>query len=94
MFKESLKLIEKGVGTAFPGAAVAIGVGHKVFAREILGYRQIQPTELHLTKDTIFYIASLSKLVATTMVALKFIEKERKLDIERKKAQRKMKIKK
>ena len=74
MFKESLKLIDGGVGTAFPCAAVAIGIGHKVLARYFFGFRQIQPTKLPITEDTLFDIASLSKLVATTMVALKFID--------------------
>ena len=74
MFEESLKLIENGIGNAVPCAAVAIGVGHKVFVREFFGYRQVQPTMLTITEDTLFDIASLSKLVATTMVTLKFIE--------------------
>lgn len=74
MFKDSLELIKSGIGTAFPCAAVAIGVGNKVFVRDFLGYRQIQPTTLSLTENSLFDLASLSKLVATTMVALKFIE--------------------
>ena len=74
MFEESLQLIKNGVGTAFPCAAVAVGVGHKVFVRQFFGFRQAQPTLLHITEDTLFDLASLSKLVSTTMVALKFIE--------------------
>ena len=35
MFDKSLKLIENGTGTAFPCAAVAIGLGYNVFARSI-----------------------------------------------------------
>lgn len=80
MFSESLKLIQNGIGTAFPCAAVAIGAGHKVFARKFFGFRQVQPTTLNITEDTLFDIASLSKLVATTMVALQFIENG-KLDL-------------
>lgn len=74
MFEDTLKLIRSGVGTAFPCAAVAVGVGHDVFVRKFLGQRQIQPDVLNITEDTHFDIASLSKLVATSMVALKFIE--------------------
>ncbi len=74
MFDETLKVIKLGVGTAYPCAVVAVGVGHKVFVRQFFGCRQIRPTVLDLTEDTLFDIASLSKLVATTMVALKFIE--------------------
>lgn len=75
MFEEALQLINNGVGTAFPCAAVAVGVGHKVFAREFFGHRQTEPDVLDITEDTLFDLASLSKLVSTTMVALKFIEK-------------------
>lgn len=74
MFEEALKLIKSGVGTAYPCAAVAVGVGHKVLVREFFGHRQIEPDVLDITEDTLFDIASLSKLVVTTTVALKFFE--------------------
>ncbi|MBQ4338194.1 MAG: beta-lactamase family protein [Clostridia bacterium] len=74
MFEKSLKLIQNGVGSAFPCAAVAIGVGHTVFVRSFFGQRQIKPYTHSITEGTLFDLASLSKLVATTMVALKFIE--------------------
>lgn len=74
MFEESLQLIESGIGTAFPCAAVAVGVGHNVFVRRFFGQRQIQPAASGITEETLFDLASLSKLVATSMVALKFIE--------------------
>ena len=74
MFEETLNLIESAVGSAFPCAAVAVGVGHKVFVRQFFGQRQVHPTALEITQDTLFDLASLSKLVATSMIALKFIE--------------------
>ncbi len=74
MFHKTTNLIQSGVGSAYPGAAVAIGQGHRVLVRAFYGSRQVQPCELPLTQDTLFDLASLSKLVATTMVALKFIE--------------------
>lgn len=77
MFEESIAVINKGIGVAFPCAAVAVGVGYKVFAREFFGKRQIYPTELNITEDTLFDMASLSKLIATTMIALQFIEREK-----------------
>lgn len=77
MFEETLQLIRSGVGTAFPCAAVAVGVGHEVFVRRFFGCRQVEPSALELIQDTLFDLASLSKLVATTMVALKFIENGR-----------------
>lgn len=74
MFEATLQLIRSGVGTAFPCAAVAVGVGHNVFVRQFFGQSQIQPSVTDITEDTLFDLASLSKLVSTTMVALKFIE--------------------
>lgn len=74
MFEETLKIIKSGVGSAFPCAAVAVGVGHKVFVRKFFGYRQIKPAVSDTTEETLFDIASLSKLVATSMIALKFID--------------------
>lgn len=64
MFEKALKLVENGVGTAFPCAAVAIGVGEKVLERKFFG----------VDENTLFDLASLSKLVSTTAIALKFIQ--------------------
>lgn len=74
MFEKTLSLLRSGIGTAFPGAACAIGVGHNVLLRAFLGERQVDPTRLPLTEDTLFDLASLSKLVCTTMIALRFLE--------------------
>ncbi len=74
MFSKSLQLIKSGIGSAFPCAAVAVGVGHNCYIREFYGKRQEKPFVLEITDDTLFDLASLSKIVSTTMVALKFIE--------------------
>ncbi|MBR3768630.1 MAG: beta-lactamase family protein [Clostridia bacterium] len=74
MFDGTLQLISSVIGTAFPCAAVGVGVGHNVFVRQFYGYRQINPSVAAITEDTLFDLASLSKLVATSMIALKFIE--------------------
>lgn len=74
MFEKSLNIIKNGTGTAFPCAAVAIGNGHNVFVRRFFGYRQIKPLKHIITEDTLFDLASLSKVVSTSMVALKLIE--------------------
>ena len=74
MFEKTLALIRSGIGTGYPCAAFAIGRGYDVYLREFCGKRQLQPCELDLTEDTLFDLASLSKLVSTTMIALKFLE--------------------
>ena len=74
MFEKTLDRIREGVGSAFPCAAVAVGVGHRVFVRQFFGHRQLQPIAFPVTEDTLFDLASVSKVVATTMVALKMLE--------------------
>ncbi len=73
-FSETLQIVKSGIGFAYPCAAVAVGVGHRVYLREFSGQRQINPLPLDLTENTLFDIASLSKLTATAMIALRFVE--------------------
>ena len=62
-----------------PGAAYAVGRGDQVYARETVGYRSLFPAREALTPDTRFDMASLSKVLSTTMVALRFLEEGRLL---------------
>ena len=69
------ELLDEGIKIgAFPCYAAAVGVGDKLFFREIGGNRACYPTPLPLTEDTLFDMASLSKLMGTTMAALRLIE--------------------
>ncbi len=74
MFEKTMACVQSGIDVGYPGAAVAIGRRYTVYRREFLGRRQIEPTELPMTESTLFDLASLSKLVSTTMVALKLLE--------------------
>ena len=49
----------------FPGAVMLVGNGGKTQFHEAWGYAQIVPEKEKMTKDTMFDIASLSKLVGT-----------------------------
>jgi CubicO group peptidase (beta-lactamase class C family) len=62
-----------------PGAAYAVGRGDEVYAKESVGYRSLFPAREALTPDTRFDMASLSKVLSTTMVALRFLEEGRML---------------
>ncbi len=62
---------ESGV---FPGGIISIGNKNGVLRREFVGYRSVYPTEKKVNMDTIFDIASMSKIVSTTMVTLKLLE--------------------
>lgn len=63
--------IDRGV---IPCAAYAVGRGSEVFEMDSLGYRSVYPQKEEITPDTRFDMASLTKLMSTTMVALRFIE--------------------
>lgn len=69
-------LLEAGVKEgAMPCYAVAVGRGDEVFLREIGGNRACYPDPLPLTEDTLFDMASLSKLMGTSMAALRLIDR-------------------
>ena len=77
MFENTVNLILNGVGRLYPGAAVAIGVKDNVYVRQVFGNRIENPNVAPMTLDTLFDIASLSKIICTTMLTLKFIEQGR-----------------
>ncbi len=77
MFEETIGLVASGLGTAYPGAAFAVGRGYEVYLREFMGVRQCEPFALPTTEETLFDIASLTKLVCTTMIALRWIDEGR-----------------
>lgn len=63
--------VERGV---VPCAAYAVGRGNEIYETDSLGYRSLSPAKELITPDTRFDMASLTKLLSTTMVALRFIE--------------------
>ena len=82
--KRISELLNKGLSDgAYSCFSVAVGRGNEVLYKEFGGCRAIEPIELPMTEDTLFDMASLSKLIGTTMVALKLIEAE-KLSFENK----------
>lgn len=75
-FNNTIKLIKKGIQEeVFPCAAFAIGNKDEIFIQDYLGYRCLYPEKEILTKDTLFDMASLSKVISTTMITFKAIEK-------------------
>ncbi|MDI6728838.1 MAG: DUF1343 domain-containing protein [Thermodesulfovibrionales bacterium] len=58
-----------------PGAVVLIGTPEKVIYRRAFGLRSIDPEKTPMTEDTIFDIASLTKVVATTTAVMQLVEK-------------------
>lgn len=58
-----------------PGAVVLIGHRGRVVYRRAFGYRALKPQKLPMTVDTIFDLASLTKVVATTTAIMQLVEK-------------------
>ncbi|HVV43831.1 MAG TPA: serine hydrolase domain-containing protein, partial [Bryobacteraceae bacterium] len=60
-----------------PGAVVLVGHNRQVVYRKAYGYRALLPAKEPMTADTIFDIASLTKIVATTSAMMKLFEEGR-----------------
>ena len=60
-----------------PGAVVVVGRGDQVVFRKAYGQRAVQPAPEAMTLDTIFDMASLTKVVATTPAVMKLVEQGR-----------------
>ncbi len=71
-------LVEKAIDAGkTPGAVVLIGNDHRVVYRRAFGSRSLQPEKTPMTTDTLFDIASLTKVVATTTATMQLVEKGR-----------------
>jgi uncharacterized protein YbbC (DUF1343 family)/CubicO group peptidase (beta-lactamase class C family) len=60
-----------------PGAVVLIGNHGRIVYDRALGSRQLAPREMPMTTDTIFDLASLTKVVATTTAVMQLVERGR-----------------
>ncbi|HJR59067.1 MAG TPA: exo-beta-N-acetylmuramidase NamZ domain-containing protein [Vicinamibacterales bacterium] len=57
-----------------PGAVVLVGRGDRIVWQRVVGNRAVEPKAEPMTADTIFDLASLTKVVATTTAAMILIE--------------------
>lgn len=57
-----------------PGAVLLVGQPGRVLHRAAYGMRSLEPAREAMTPDTIFDLASLTKIVATTSAAMKLVE--------------------
>lgn len=63
--------LKKGV---FPGAVLILVNDKRILYQESFGYSQLGPVKNRMKKETIFDIASLTKVVATTTAIMQLIE--------------------
>ncbi len=69
-------IVEKEISEGnIPGAVVMIGTPEGVLYRRAFGHRSLDPIQLPMTEDTIFDVASLTKVVATTTAIMQLAEK-------------------
>ncbi|MCL2565927.1 MAG: beta-lactamase family protein [Defluviitaleaceae bacterium] len=74
-FKKTAECILKGIDDeVFPCAALALGDKEGEKFRIHAGFSALYPEKSKLTEDTLFDLASVTKIMSTTMVALKLIE--------------------
>ncbi len=66
---------------ASAGTVILVGRGEEVLYRQAFGDRSRRPTRVAMTPDTLFDIASLTKVVATTPAILRLAD-EGKLDLD------------
>jgi uncharacterized protein YbbC (DUF1343 family)/CubicO group peptidase (beta-lactamase class C family) len=57
-----------------PGAVVVVGHGDRILYEKAFGFRATVPAEEPMTLDTVFDLASLTKVVATTTAVMTLIE--------------------
>ena len=69
------EIIEQAIAEKkLPGAVVLVGRGDRVAYQKAIGHRSVDPARETMTLDTIFDVASLTKVVATTTSMMKLIE--------------------
>ena len=74
-------LVDKRLNSEFfPGIVLKVNKNEREIFHYTKGYRQIHPSKEELKTDTLFDLASLTKPLATTPVALTIFEKE-KIDL-------------
>jgi uncharacterized protein YbbC (DUF1343 family)/CubicO group peptidase (beta-lactamase class C family) len=60
-----------------PGAVVLVAHQDRIIYRQAFGHRSLEPRMLPMTVDTVFDIASLTKVVATTTAIMQLVDKRR-----------------
>jgi uncharacterized protein YbbC (DUF1343 family)/CubicO group peptidase (beta-lactamase class C family) len=71
-------LIQEAVAQGkMPGAVLEIGHNGQVVYRKAFGSRSLEPTREAMTADTIFDLASLTKVIATTTAVMQLVDEGR-----------------
>ena len=73
-FEKAVRFIKDTVDNGrLPSAALGIGIGDRVCVKETFGATSITPEGAPVREDTLYDMASVSKILSTSMIALRFI---------------------
>ncbi|WP_300846516.1 serine hydrolase [uncultured Acetatifactor sp.] len=73
-FEKAVRLIKDTVESRrLPSAALGIGIGDTVCVKETFGATSVTPEGIPVREDTLYDMASVSKILSTSMIALRFI---------------------
>ena len=73
-FEKAARFIKDTVDNGrLPSAALGIGIGDRVCVKETFGATSITPEGAPVREDTLYDMASVSKVLSTSMIALRFI---------------------
>ncbi|WP_027625446.1 serine hydrolase domain-containing protein [Clostridium lundense] len=76
VLNDASKLLDMGVEEEiFPGAVVIVGDKDKVLFKKACGFRELYPDKKAMNIDTLFDLASLTKVVVTTPLIILLVEK-------------------
>lgn len=76
-FSSSWKIINKAINDeVFPGAQILVIKDSKILAEKFFGYHTYDTNSVKINSNTIYDIASLTKVIATTPVIMKLIKKK------------------
>jgi uncharacterized protein YbbC (DUF1343 family)/CubicO group peptidase (beta-lactamase class C family) len=67
-------VIQQAIADGLPGAVLVIGHDGKVIYRKAYGNRALEPSREAMTIDTVFDLASLTKVIATTTAVMQLVE--------------------
>jgi CubicO group peptidase (beta-lactamase class C family) len=77
-FARAAEVVERGVTErAFPAAVVEIGTEREVLWRKPFGQLDYEADSASVREDTIFDLASLTKVIATTSLVMRLVERSR-----------------
>src|SRR5258708_13122196 len=68
-------IVQQAIADGLPGAVLLVGHNGQVIYRKAYGSRSLEPKRELMTLDTVFDLASLTKVIATTTAVMQLVER-------------------